>query len=136
MKSNPFFIGIVAAIFILSTFNWAAHAMDDPGFKISRMVMSAKIVEREPAAVAESFPAATEKVFCFLEATAVEHDTTVSFVWYFEGKEMARILLPLRKGKRWRTYSSKKLAGLTGNWRVELQDATGVVLHSVSFQVQ
>ncbi|MFC1819372.1 DUF2914 domain-containing protein, partial [Thermodesulfobacteriota bacterium] len=58
------------------------------------------------------------------------------FVWYFEDTEMARVALPLNKGMRWRTYSSKKLAGLKGNWKVELQDYSGIVLNTVSFQVQ
>jgi hypothetical protein len=37
---------------------------------------------------------------------------------------------------RWRTYSSKKLAGLKGNWKVELLESSGIILNSVSFQVQ
>ena len=110
--------------------------MDDPGFIITRMVMSERIADKEPAAIADTFSADTENVFCFLEATGIEHDTTVSFVWYFEDREMARVSLPLAKGMRWRTYSSKKIAGLKGDWHVELRESSGIVLNSVSFQVQ
>jgi hypothetical protein len=49
---------------------------------------------------------------------------------------MARIELPLRQGPRWRTYSSKKIAGLKGNWKVELQDEGGTVLQAVEFMVE
>ena len=109
---------------------------DDPGFIISRMVMSEKISDREPYGITDTFPDSTETVYCFLEATNIENDTEISFVWYFEGQEKARVSLPLYKGKRWRTFSSKKLAGLAGSWTVELQDGLGIILKSVSFQVQ
>lgn len=110
--------------------------MDDPGFVIKRMVVCEKIEDREPVMIGESFSATLEKVYCFLEAGEIEQETVISFVWYFEDKEMARVSLPLEKGNRWRTYASKKLAGLKGNWKVELQESSGIVLHSVSFQVQ
>ena len=136
MKLSPIFVGIVTAISLSLSIYSPASSMDDPGFIINRMAMSERIADREPTAVADTFSADTEKVFCFLEATAIEHDTTVSFVWYFENKEMARVSLPLSKGGRWRTYSSKKLGGLKGNWKVELQESSGIVLHTVSFRVQ
>ncbi len=102
------------------------------------MVVSASIENKEPVGVAETFlsSTATEKVYCFLEARDIAEDTSVSFVWYFEEKEKARINLPLRKGSRWRTYSSKNLAGLKGNWKVELQDADGTILKTVEFTVK
>jgi len=34
------------------------------------------------------------------------------------------------------TFSSKKTAGLKGSWKVELLESSGIVLNSVSFQVQ
>jgi hypothetical protein len=100
------------------------------------MVICESVTDREPVAIADTFSANTERVYCFLEAGKIESDTTISFVWYFEGREMARVSLPLAKGIRWRTYSSKKLAGLKGNWKVELQESSGIVLNSASFLVQ
>ena len=113
-----------------------ASSMDDPGFTIKRMVVCEKIEDREPVMVGESFSATLEQVYCFLEAVEIEQETVISFVWYFEDKEMARVSLPLEKGNSWRTYASKKLGGLKGNWKVELQESSGIVLHSVSFQSQ
>ena len=136
MKSRPVVLGIMAAAIFLLTFHAPAASMDDPGFTIERMVMCAGIVDREPVAIADTFAADTEKVFCFLEAGNIDADTMVSFVWYFADREMARVSLPLEKGKRWRTYASKKIAGLKGDWKVELQDSSGIILHTVSFQVQ
>lgn len=136
MKLHPAVLAIIAFLYLSICFFSPASAMDDPGFIISRMVTCQKVVDKEPVAIAESFSADTEKVYCFLEAVNIEHDTMVSFVWSFEGREMARVSLPLATGKRWRTYASKTIAGLKGNWKVELQESSGIVLNSVSFQVQ
>jgi len=136
MKLRPIILMIIATLSLIFLFFSPASSMDDPGFVINRMVISEIIADNEPVAMADAFSTETERVFCFLEAKAIEFDTTVSFVWYFENKEMARVSLPLKKGRRWRTYSSKKIAGLTGNWTVELQESSGIVLNSISFKVQ
>jgi len=111
-------------------------SMDDPGFAISRMVMCERISGREPYGITDSFSVKNEIVFCFLEAKNIEIDTTINFVWYFEGQEKARVTLPLQKGRRWRTFSSKKIANLKGSWTVELQEESGIILNNVSFLVQ
>lgn len=127
---------IVIALFVLLNNTPAAFSMDDPGFTIKRMVISKDVVDREPVGVGDFFSAATEKVYCFLEAADIETDMQVSIVWYWSNQEMARVALPIRKGHRWRTYSSKKLLGLKGNWQAELQDSSGIVHSSVSFVVE
>ena len=136
MNLRPAILGICAILALLLSFFSSASSMDDPGFIINRMVICESVTDREPVAIADTFSANTERVYCFLEAGKIESDTTISFVWYFEGREMARVSLPLAKGIRWRTYSSKKLAGLKGNWKVELQESSGIVLNSASFLVQ
>ena len=121
----------VSLIFVLPS-----YSMDDPEFSISRMVMCERVADREPIGIADTFTADVETVFCFLETQNINVDTTISLVWYFEGQEKARITLPLQKGVRWRTYSNKKLANMKGSWTVELQEASGIVLNTVSFKVQ
>jgi hypothetical protein len=110
--------------------------MDDLGFAISRMVVCEEVVDREPVGTKVTFNASEEKAYCFLEATRVEQDKEVIFVWYHEKREMARVPLPLRQGARWRTWSSMKINGLKGAWSVELQETSGVILHTVSFAVE
>ena len=136
MKYGLIILAIIAALPLLFAFSSPAAAMDDPGFIIKRMVLSEEIVDREPVAAKDTFSAGTDKVYCFLEAAAIENDTMITFVWYFEDREMARMTLPLLEGKRWRTYASKKIAGMQGNWKVELLESTGIVLHSISFRVE
>ena len=130
------FIKTFGVLLILFIFLLPASAMDDPGFVISRMVMCETVSDKEPIHPSETFTFDIGTVYCFLEAVEIEEDTTVSFAWYYENREMAKITLPIQKGRRWRTFSSKKLEGLRGNWKVELVEASGIVLNTLSFQVQ
>jgi hypothetical protein len=136
MQSYLTFLKTIGALLILLISLSPASAMDDPGFAISRMVTCEAVSDKEPVHPSEIFTVDNGTVYCFLEARDIEQDTTISFVWYYDKREMARINLPLQKGKRWRTFSSKKLEGLRGPWKVELVEASGIVLNSVSFQVQ
>lgn len=102
----------------------------------ARLVIGTGVENLEPAGVAETFPASTEKVYCFLEATNINQDTEVSFVWFHGQKELLKFNLPLKKGPRWRTYASKNLYGQKGDWRVEIRDAMGKPLKEVKFKVE
>jgi len=112
------------------------QAEDESLFTISSLSIAGSIENLEPVGVVDIFAASTEKVYCFLEATAIRQDTTVSFIWYHRDKRMAIVNLPLKKGAKWRTYSSKRLGGLKGEWKVELQDADLNVLQTVGFTVE
>ena len=108
----------------------------DALFTVSRLVIAGSIEDREPVGVVNAFSSSTEKVYCFLEAKDILEETTVSFVWYYGDRKTATIELPIGKSPRWRTYSSKKLRGRAGEWKVELQDSWGNVLDSVIFTVE
>jgi hypothetical protein len=86
--------------------------------------------------VGTTFPASTEKVYCFLEATDIAKDTEVSFVWFSGEKEMSEFSVPLKMGPRWRTYAYKNLRELKGDWKVEIRDPDGKVVKDVRFKVE
>jgi hypothetical protein len=111
-------------------------AKEGPGFAVARLVVGTGVENREPVGVAETFPASTEKVYCFLEATNISQDMEVSFVWFHEEKEIWKIRLPLKMGPKWRTNASKSLGGLQGNWKVEIKDAAGNLVQDVKFKVE
>ena len=140
MKKVPALILAYVFIFSITTaVSFAAEeqpGMSDPAFSITRMVIAGSIEEREPVGIVNVYSASTEKVYCFLEARDIKAETTVSFVWYHGDTKKATVELPLGVSSRWRTYSSKKLGGLTGEWKVELRDAGGNVLDTVSFTVE
>ncbi len=106
------------------------------GFTIARLVVGTGVDQREPVGVGETFPASTEKVYCFLEAKDISKDTEISFVWFHGGKEVQKVSLPLKMGSRWRTYVSKNLGGLKGEWKVELRGADGNLRKDVKFKVE
>lgn len=105
-------------------------------FTIERMVIAGSIENRKPSGIVNTFAASTELIHCFLEAKDIAEDVKVTFVWYHNGKAVANVELPLHKGPRWRTHSNIKPAGRQGDWKVELQDAGGMVLDAVTFTVE
>ncbi len=126
-------VTILLALSIL--FTTSALAQDEASLSITRLVTCTGIVDREPVGAAETFAAETGTVYAFMEANDITADVELSFVWLHEGNETARITLPVRQGGRWRTFSSKKLGGRTGAWRVEIQDPSGTSLASAGFTV-
>ncbi len=138
MKKFPvLIITLVLTVFITAGFAAEGEiAVNESGFTIARLVIAGSVEDKEPVGVVNAFASTTEKVYCFLEAGDITEETTVGFVWYHGDKKMATVELPLGKGSRWRTYSSKKLGGLKGDWKVELQDANGNVLETVTFTVE
>jgi hypothetical protein len=111
-------------------------AKETAAFAVKRLVVGTGVENGEPAGVAETFPASTEKVFCFLEATDIAKDTEVSFVWFNGDKEMSKFSVPLKEGPRWRTYASKNLREIKGDWKVEVRDSEGKVVKDVKFKVE
>jgi hypothetical protein len=113
-----------------------ATSKEAPGFTIVRVVVGAGVENNEPVGVAESFPVSTEKVYCFLQANDIAKDTEVSLVWFHGQDEKLKTILPLKRGKRWRTSANKNLRGLKGDWKIEIKDADGNLLKEVKFKVE
>ncbi len=105
-------------------------------FAIKRLVIGTGVENGEPVGAAETFPASTEKVYCFLEATDITKDTEISFVWFNGDKEMSKFSVPLKEGPRWRTYAYKNLRELKGDWKVEIRDPEGKVVKDVKFKME
>jgi hypothetical protein len=103
---------------------------------IARAVVGTGVEKMEPVGAGETFPASTEKVFCFIEANNIPKDTEVSFVWSQGGKEVRKINLPLKAGPKWRTWANKNVGGQKGDWKVEIKDAEGKLLKEVKFKVE
>lgn len=104
-------------------------------FTIARLVVGTGVENREPVGVAEAFPATTEKVYCFLEATEISKDMEISFVWFHGEKEMLKTNLPLQTGPKWRTFANKNIMGMKGDWKVEVRDTKGNLLKDIKFKV-
>jgi hypothetical protein len=105
-------------------------------FAVKRLVIGTGVENGEPVGAAETFPASTEKVYCFLEATDIAKDIEASFVWFNGDKEMSKFSVPLKMGPRWRTYAYKNLREMKGDWKVEVRDPEGKVVKDIKFKVE
>ena len=93
------------------------------------------LVGRGTEFAAEGFSAEAGQVYCLSHLANMVAPTTVTHVWYYEGKTMARVELTVG-GASWRTWSSKRiLPEWTGNWEVKLLDADGMVLATSGFKI-
>lgn len=101
--------------------------------EVSEAAITTGIKDRRPVDVNETFPASTGRLYCFTELTGASPDETVTHVWYREGKEMARVKLPVRSSS-WRTWSSKTLLPeWSGKWKVEILDGEEKLLKVIPF---
>ena len=128
--------GIILPVYGQEKVKPEGAAKEATSFGIKRLVVGTGVENGEPVGVAETFPASTEKVYCFLEATDIAKDTEATFVWFNGDKEMSKFSVPVKMGPRWRTYTNKNLRELKGDWKVEIRDPDGKVLKDVKFKVE
>lgn len=122
------FMSIVLA-FVL----WAGHAL---ALEVVEAVITTAVVDREPVDEVEVFPVQCEKLYCFTRVTGAGEPTNVYHLWYYGEQLMSRVKLTVQSPD-WRTWSAKGfLASWPGAWRIEIQNASGMVLMQVNFQLR
>lgn len=127
---------LLSFLILLPAYSSATAQEESATMTINRFLTCQSVENREPAGVTDTFSPGTERAYAYLEASGISGDVEISFVWYHDNNELARVPLSIRQGNRWRTFSSKKLAGLTGAWRVEIQDLSHNTLASLDFKVE
>jgi hypothetical protein len=113
-----------------------AKAAPAPSLNITQMEIAGSVENREPVDVASTFPDTTKMVFCFVEIKDAPKDTSITFVWTMGTNEMGKVTQQVMKSSRWRTWSSKTVSGMKGDWRVDVVDEAGAVLKSATFKVE
>jgi hypothetical protein len=103
---------------------------------VTRMAVGTGVENREPQGVGEKFPAATEKVYCFVEVTNIPKDLELTLMWFAGDKAAGEIALAVKQGAKWRTWAYKNLRGLKGDWKVEVKTPEGKILKEVRFKVE
>ena len=107
-----------------------------PGITISRMEIASNVMDRKPVDVGTSFPASTEKVYCYLEFKDVKKEAAVSIIWTLGQKEIGKTQLTIKPYPKFRTWAAKSLYGMKGDWKVDVLDEKGNILKSATFTVQ
>ncbi len=114
----------------------APASQETASVEITRLVMGTGVDNREPVGIADTFPAKTPKVICFLDAKNIAADTEITFVWILNEKELLKTNLTLKASPKWRTRADKNLYAMKGDWKVEIRDAAGKLLKDVQFKVE
>ena len=114
----------------------AARAPAQSNITVST-VLTSSIMERvaQDTIVNIPIPAEADTVYLCTRVSGAEPGTVLHHVWFKGDEQVADVELTIN-GSPWRTWSRKTiLAGETGPWRVEVRDAAGTVLQTVSFTV-
>ena len=112
-----------------------AQEASGDGPRLAEAAVCLSVEERAPVGADDTFPAGTERLFCFTDVRGAEGETIVH-VWIHEGTTRARVELDIG-ADRWRTWSSKRLLpSWTGSWEVKVMTAAGAVLETLAFTVE
>ena len=102
---------------------------------VSESSVATNVVDRRPTGVATTFRADVERVYAWTLVEGATGETTVHHVWIHGDVERADLELRVG-GSPWRTWSNKAIPSeWSGDWRVEVRDASGAVLDTVRFTV-
>jgi len=114
------------------------QAMQEPAssVQVAGAVLTTGIRDHMPVDSVTNVPSDVGRVFLWTRITGAQDSTVVAHVWYRGDEQAASVQLPVR-GPDWRTYSTKQiLPSWTGPWHVDVVDANGNVLKTVTFQVE
>jgi DUF2914 family protein len=114
----------------------ATAAAPKPLLVLSRMEICREVSDRKPVGAGTSFPASQDSVSCFLEFGGAQKETSVTVVWTHGLMEMGRTSLPVRRHPMFRTWSSRSIGGMKGDWKVDVLDEKGAVLKTTVFKVE
>lgn len=106
---------------------WAAQPVVEIKF-------GSAVENRDVVGEAETFAADAGSVIGWTRITGFDQPGEVRHVWFFDGKEIASLTLPVRSSP-YRTWSQKDVSGRVGEWRLEVRDAEGTALGSKTFTV-
>ncbi len=97
------------------------------------MVIARDIADRMPVDSASTFQAGIARVACWTRVSGAA-GTTIHHVWIHNGQEFP---VPMEiGGSPWRVWSTKVIQrDWTGDWRVEVRNASGTVLATSSFTI-
>jgi hypothetical protein len=131
MNKWPFVL--ILAILSLPT---ALSAQEGSGLKVDEMVFCTAVQDRAPSGADTAFASVVDNVYCFVKVTGAADTTSITHVWYYQDKEVARVELPVRSSS-WRTWSMKRIPPeWQGKWRVDVLSAAGDMLKSAGFIIK
>lgn len=128
-----FIFTVLAIVFICPS---VLHAQDQAVIEVVVIKVCTSVEDRQPLGEDTVFSSDVGKLYCYTRLNNPSGESTISHVWFYQDRQMAKIDLPV-KANTWRTWSSKNILPLwVGDWRVEVQDSSGSVLADISFIIE
>lgn len=134
--------GVVSVLLLAGLVGSIVFAADEQsavpasGLSVSDCAFCESVVDRAPVDKAEVFSPEAGKIYFWTAITGAKEPTEVKHIWYYGAQKMAEISLAI-KYPRHRTWSNKTIIPeWTGDWRVDVVDASGNVLKSASFKIE
>ena len=123
--------------FMTGVIGFALLALLTPGaasaqaaLTVTESSVATGVVDRMPPGASTTFQADVQRVYAWTRIEGAEGETTIHHVWIHGDVERADLELRIG-GSPWRTWSNKAIPPeWTGDWRVEVRDASGNVLVS------
>lgn len=90
--------------------------------------------DRIPIERGVEFPGDVNMLSCFTAINNPGDSTIVTHIWYYEGRDVARIDMEIGTSPFWRTWSVKKIPpNSVGQWGVYVFDAEGIEIGKKDF---
>ncbi len=107
------------------------------GTEVNQIVCGENVENRDIVNPSDNLPNNLENIYCLSAIKTDEAPTTVYHIWYYNGKEMAKVELPVKTNStNYRVWSSKKIIpSWTGDWKLSVLDKDGNVLAEKEFKV-
>lgn len=119
---------------ILSLAGWGCGR--NANVTVLEAAVAEDVAAKTPSRAADKFSTKVGQLVCWSNVKASSTPTSVTHVWYHRDRETARVMLRV-EASPWRTWSRKTIyPAWTGPWRVDIQNARGEVLRSLSFTVK
>jgi hypothetical protein len=100
----------------------------------AELAIGKSIDKNMPVDTASAFPADVGAIVAWTRVSGAEAGTKITHVW-IHGADTSKVELNVG-GSPWRTFSRKTIGSDgTGDWTVEVMDASGKVLASKSFKI-
>jgi hypothetical protein len=132
-------MGLISALVMAILLYFAGHLLPPVPVQCVHKVASSNVDKKRPVGIGEVFFAGTPKVFVhFWVAAPPRFEQKIRFQWYRDGKKSGRslpseIVGGRKKGFRTRTFRSRPSRG---NYRVDLETASGQLIGRVRFRVE
>ena len=90
----------------------------------------------EPADSDSIFFLVENSIFCFTEFVNIKKTTRIIHKWFCGNRLVGNVVLTLKPGKRWRTWSRKSFKNCRGEWKIQICESKGKIIAEKKFIVK